>query len=114
MRAKFDRFNQIWTELGLPYCDPEGGYFVLVNMSKVKLPKDYVFPPQVKDRPRDFKLSYFMIQELGVAAIPPSEFYTNENQLLAENYMRFAVCKEDAVLDAAKERLRGLKKFIEN
>lgn len=53
-----------------------------------------------------------MIQELGVAAIPPTEFYTGKNEWLAQDYMRFAVCKEDEVLEEAKERLRGLKKYI--
>jgi kynurenine aminotransferase len=57
-------------------------------------------------------LCWFLIKELGVAAIPPTEFYTKENEKEAENYLRFAVCKEDSVLDAAKERLRGLKKFM--
>ncbi|KAI9804610.1 MAG: putative secondary metabolism biosynthetic enzyme [Piccolia ochrophora] len=112
MRAKMDRFNAVWDELGMPYSDPEGGYFVLVNMRKVKLPADYEFPPQVADRPRDFKLSWFLIMELGVAAIPPTEFYTPANAHLAEDYMRFAVCKNDDILDLAKERLRGLKKYI--
>ena len=54
------------------YSDPEGGYFVLVNMKKVKLPDNYEFPANVKDRPRDFKLAWFLIFEVGVAAIPPS------------------------------------------
>jgi len=48
----------------------------------------------------------------GVAAIPPSEFYTDERAHLAEDWMRFAVCKEDHVLDDAKERLKGLKKYM--
>ena len=51
--------------------------------------------------------------ELGVAAIPPSEFYTQEREKVAEDWMRFAVCKEDAVLETAKERLRGLRGYIE-
>lgn len=50
--------------------------------------------------------------ELGVAAIPPTEFYTKPNQHMAEDWLRFAVCKEDDVLERAKERLRGLKKFM--
>ncbi|KAI9661554.1 MAG: putative secondary metabolism biosynthetic enzyme [Trizodia sp. TS-e1964] len=112
MRAKMQRFNKIWTELGLPYSDPEGGYFVLVNMKKVQLPTGYNFPPHVQERPRDFKLAWFLIMELGVAAIPPTEFYTAENAHLAEDYLRFAVCKDDDMLDEAKERLRGLKKYI--
>ncbi|MCJ1283453.1 hypothetical protein MMC26_002782 [Xylographa opegraphella] len=112
MKGKMDRFNQVFDELGLPYSDPEGGYFVLVNMSKVQLPSDYKFPPHVASRPRDFKLSWFLIMELGVAAIPPTEFYTDENAHMAENYLRFAVCKNDDVLEQAKERLRGLKKYM--
>ncbi|KZF19815.1 PLP-dependent transferase [Xylona heveae TC161] len=113
MQGKVRKFNEIWDELGLPYSDPEGGYFVVVNMEKVKLPDDYVFPPHVAERPRDFKLSWFLIMEVGVAAIPPTEFYTKENAHIAENYLRFAVCKNDDVLEEAKARLRGLKKFIQ-
>lgn len=47
-----------------------------------------------------------------MAAIPPTEFYTDENARIAEDYLRFAVCKNDDVLETAKERLRGLKKYI--
>ncbi|RDA89938.1 hypothetical protein CP533_0290 [Ophiocordyceps camponoti-saundersi (nom. inval.)] len=113
MRAKMNLFNGVWRELGLPYSEPEGGYFVLVNMRRVRLPDDYPFPAQVADRPRDFKLAWFLIQEVGVAAIPPTEFYTDANAHVAEDYVRFAVCKEDKVLEEAMERLRGLKKYME-
>lgn len=112
MRGKIERFTQIFDELGLPFSDPEGGYFVLANLAKVRLPDDYPFPEHVADRPRDFKLSWFCIKELGVAAIPPTEFFTDKNAHLAEDWLRFAVCKEDKVLEEAKERLRGLKKYI--
>ncbi|TKA80674.1 hypothetical protein B0A49_01623 [Cryomyces minteri] len=113
MRQKMDLFNEVWDELGLPYSDPEGGYFVLVNMAKVKLPEDYIFPPHVAERPRDFKLSWFLIMEVGVAAIPPTEFFTDQNAHIVEDWLRFAVCKDDQVLETAKERLRGLKKYIQ-
>jgi kynurenine aminotransferase len=82
-------------------------------MAKVKLPKAYKFPPHVAERPRDFRLSWFLIMELGVAAIPPTEFYTDKNAYLAEDYLRFAVCKDDEILEAAKDRLRGLKKYMD-
>jgi kynurenine aminotransferase len=81
-------------------------------MAKVKLPEDYKFPALVANRPRDFKLAWFLIMELGVAAIPPTEFFTPENAHIVENYLRFAVCKNDDVLETAQERLRGLKKYI--
>ncbi|KAL9113202.1 MAG: hypothetical protein Q9227_002537 [Pyrenula ochraceoflavens] len=113
MKGKVDRFCEVFDELGLPYSQPEGGYFVLANLSKVKLPADYQFPPHVAERPRDFKMSWFLIMEIGVAAIPPTEFYTNERTHIAEDYMRFAVCKDDDVLERAKERLRGLRKYLQ-
>lgn len=113
MKGKMDKFNAVWDELGLPYSDPEGGYFVLVNMAKVKLPEDYQFPPHVADRPRDFKLCWFLIQEIGVAAIPPTEFFTDKNAHIAEDWLRFAVCKNDDVLEQAQDRLRELKKYLQ-
>lgn len=112
MKGKVDRFNEIWKELDIPYSEPEGGYFVLVNLARVKLPADYEFPPHVASRPRDFQLCWFLIKELGIAAIPPTEFYTDENAHYVEDWLRFAVCKEDAVLEDAKERLRGLRKYL--
>ncbi|KAH8907030.1 aminotransferase class I and II [Coniochaeta sp. PMI_546] len=114
MQRRMNRFNEIWKELDVPYSEPEGGYFVMVNLHKVKLPENYPFPPHVAERPRDFKLAWFLIQEVGVAAIPPTEFYTDANASIVEDYLRFAVCKPDDVLDLAKERLRGLKKYIQN
>jgi kynurenine aminotransferase len=81
-------------------------------MAKVQLPDDYHFPPHVAERPRDFKLSWFLIMELGVAAIPPTEFFTPENAHIVEDWLRFAVCKNDDILENAMEKLRGLKKFI--
>lgn len=53
-----------------------------------------------------------MIMELGIAAIPPTEFYTDQNTHIAEDWIRFAVCKNDDVLEDAKDRLRGLKKYM--
>ncbi len=82
-------------------------------MKKVKVPAHYPFPDHVKDCPRDFKLSWFLITDVGVAAIPPTEFYTDENAYIGEDWLRFAVCKEDEILEKAKERLRDLKKYIE-
>ena len=113
MQRKIALFTSVLDELGIPYTVPEGGYFVLANLSRVKIPADYKFPPHVADRPRDFQLAWLMIMELGVAAIPPTEFVTDERVAVVQDWMRFAVCKEDEVLQTAGERLRGLKKYIE-
>jgi kynurenine aminotransferase len=112
MKKKMEKFCEVFDELNIPFSDPQGGYFVLANMATVHFPQDYPFPPHVANRPRDFKLAWFLIKEVGVAAIPPTEFYTDENAHIAEDYLRFAVCKEDEVLELAKERLRRLRKYI--
>ena len=112
MLSKIRRFCAVFDELGMPYSIPQGGYFVMANMAKVKLPEDYDFPEHVRGRPRDFKVAWFLIMEIGVAAIPPTEFVTDGRKGLVENFMRFAVCKEDEVLEQAKERLRGLKPYF--
>lgn len=112
MQAKMARFVAVFDELGLPYSVPEGGYFVLANLAKVELPEGYDWPEQVRERPRDFRMAWWLIMEFGVAAIPPSEFMTDERVGIVEDYMRFAVCKDDEVLERAKERLRGLAKYI--
>ena len=83
-----------------------------MNLAKVQFPDGYDFPDHVATRPRDFRLSWFLITERGVAAIPPTEFFTPKNAHIVENWLRFAVCKDDKVLETAQERLRGLKKYI--
>ncbi|OJK03607.1 hypothetical protein ASPACDRAFT_21581, partial [Aspergillus aculeatus ATCC 16872] len=112
MQPKIRRFCEIWDELGIPYTRPEGGYFVLADLSSVQIPDTYPFPRWIATRRRDFHLCWFLIQEFGVAAIPPSVFYSGGNAHLGVNYLRFAVCKEDGLLQLAKERLRGLEKYI--
>ncbi|KAK0761645.1 hypothetical protein N5P37_006598 [Trichoderma harzianum] len=112
MKRKLDIFIQVFDELKIPYSYPEGGYFVLANMASIKLPEDYPFPLHISSRPRDFKIAYFLIRELGVAAIPVSEFYKEQTTVAATNYLRFAVCKTDEVLVQAKAKLQQLKKYM--
>lgn len=81
-------------------------------MASIKLPEDYPFPLHISSRPRDFKIAYFLIRELGVATIPISEFYKEQTTVAATNYLRFAVCKTDEVLEQAKAKLQQLKKYI--
>ncbi|KAL8822289.1 MAG: hypothetical protein Q9191_006975 [Dirinaria sp. TL-2023a] len=113
MQSKVKRFGAGLTELGIPYTIPSGGYFILANFRRLRLPADYTFPPHVLSRPRDFKVAWFLIMEMGVAAIPPTEFYTKANAHMAEDYLRFAVCQTDEMLEKAKDRLRGLQKYLE-
>ncbi|KAH3675522.1 hypothetical protein WICMUC_002611 [Wickerhamomyces mucosus] len=109
---KYEIFVKIWEELGLPYTIAEGAYYLLVDFSKVKIPEDYEYPEEFNTRAKDFKLAYWLINEIGVVAIPPTEFYIKEHEKVAENLLRFAICKDDHVLEKAVERLKLLKNYI--
>lgn len=109
---KFEIFTGIFKELGLPYTVPEGTYFILVDFSNVKIPENYPYPQEILTKGKDFRISHWLINELGVVAIPPTEFYIKEHEKAAENLLRFAVCKDDEYLEKAVERLRLLKQYI--
>ncbi|OBZ89446.1 putative aminotransferase C6B12.04c [Choanephora cucurbitarum] len=104
--------SKVFDELGLSYTVPEGSYFILVNTSKIQIPKDFEFPDILNDRGDDFKTCYWLTKHIGVCAIPPSEFYAKDHWHMAANFARFAFCKTDEVLEQAAERLREIKKYI--
>ncbi|BFZ59307.1 arylformamidase [Saitoella coloradoensis] len=111
-KARYEILCGAFDKLGLPYTIPDGGYFLLVNFARVHIPSDYEFPSTIQSRARDFKLAYWLTREIGVVAIPPTEFFTEENWGLAEDYLRFAVCKTEETLIEAGRRLGGLREFI--
>ncbi|CAG8465198.1 9239_t:CDS:2 [Dentiscutata heterogama] len=100
------------SDAGLPYTIPQGSYFILANTKRINIPENYEYPEVLNGRPRDFKVCYWMAKEIGVVAIPPSEFYSEENRHLGEDYARFAFCKTDETLEAAAKALLKLKKYI--
>jgi kynurenine aminotransferase len=110
-KQKYAILEAVFDELNLPYTRAEGGYFILVNLAKVQLP-ELEWPEDIKNKPRDFKLAYWLIEEFGVVSIPPSEFYLAKDAHKIEDCLRFAVCKGDDVLHDAADRLKGLKKYI--
>jgi N-succinyldiaminopimelate aminotransferase len=54
----------------------------------------------------DAEFCRFLIDEIGVAAIPPSVFYAKSGE--GKSYARFAFCKRDDTLETAVARLRQL------
>jgi len=104
--------EKAFDKLGMSYVHPQGSYFILLDISDVEWPEDYPFPPTITGRGKDFKFCWFVAQEIGVSAIPVSEFYCAEHQHIGEKYARFAFCKDVATLEYAGERLQGLKKYL--
>jgi kynurenine aminotransferase len=104
--------TEAFDKLGIDYTIPEGSYFILLNVSKVKFPEDYPFPETVQGRGRDFKACWFIACEIGVSSIPVSEFYCDEHAKIGESYARFAFCKDTETLKRAGERLQTLQRYL--
>lgn len=79
-------------EIGLKYFDPEGAYYVLVDISEFGWDNDYEF-------------CKWMAKEIGVAAVPGSSFFRED----VNNYIRFHFAKKDETLIEAINRLKKLK-----
>ena len=102
-QAKRDKLLQALNDANLKPVSPDGSYFILVDTSHLDVPIE-------AGSRRDFSLCRWFTRAIGVAAIPPSAFYSAQHQFLADHLVRFCFCKTDEMLDEAAKRLRaGLK-----
>ncbi|KAH8915668.1 PLP-dependent transferase [Atractiella rhizophila] len=99
-------------KLGLPYTVPEGSYFVLVNVERLKIPDDFVVPDMLAPFAHDFKAAWFVSETAKVVSIPVSAFFDKSHWSIGEKYLRFAFCKDLKTLREAGERLQVLKQYI--
>ena len=79
--------------LDLTYSDPQGAYYVLMDVSAFGVKDDYEF-------------AKWMTAEIGVATVPGSSFFKED----VHNFVRFHFAKSDQTLEAALTRLETLKK----
>ena len=83
-------------ELGFKLSLPQGSYFILADHSEVT----------GRIRPKtDVDLCRWLPEHAGVAAIPPSAFYSNPDT--GASLVRFAFCKQTETIDKAIKRLRA-------
>lgn len=79
-------------QIGLKYFEPQGAYYVLVDISEFGEKDDY-------------KFCEWLAKEIGVAAVPGSSFFREK----VSNYIRFHFAKKDETLIEALNRLKKLK-----
>ncbi|NBV21273.1 MAG: aminotransferase class I/II-fold pyridoxal phosphate-dependent enzyme [Proteobacteria bacterium] len=94
---KRDVFLDCLRQTGLPFTEPQGAYYVMVDISSLGFGTD-------KEAAERF------VREIGVAGVPGSSFFREpENR-----YIRFHFAKREATLRAAGERLLRLREFASN
>jgi aspartate/methionine/tyrosine aminotransferase len=89
-----ERLLPALTEAGFGCFLPRGAYYVMTDISRFGFSDDVEF-------------TKYLVQEIGVAAVPGSSFYNNPRD--GAQQVRFAFCKRDETLDEAARRLKQLR-----
>ena len=89
---KKDLFINGLKELNIPHTEPQGAYYVMVDISEFGYDSDL-----------DFCVD--LIKNVGVAAVPGSSFFKEEES----RYIRFHFAKKDETLLAALNRLKDMR-----
>lgn len=89
---KKDLFVNGLKELNIPHTDPQGAYYVMVDISEYGYDSDLEFCED-------------LIKKVGVAAVPGSSFFKED----VNHLIRFHFAKKDKTLIAALERLKYMK-----
>lgn len=101
--AYYDELQKLYThkkelfinglkELNIPHTEPQGAYYVMIDISEFGYDSDL-----------DFCVD--LIKNVGVAAIPGSSFFKEEEN----RYIRFHFAKKDETLLAALDRLKDMR-----
>lgn len=98
---KKELFLQGLDEIGLKHNDPQGTYFVMVDIS------DFLALEEFKGY-TDLAFCEWLIQNIGVAAVPGSSFFRED----VNHYIRFHFARQEEVLKEALGRLHKLKKWL--
>ena len=89
---KKDLFINGLKELNIPHTEPQGAYYVMVDISEFGYDSDLDF-------------CVVLIKNVGVAAVPGSSFFKEEEN----RYIRFHFAKKDETLLAALDRLKDMR-----
>lgn len=75
-RGRLDKLISLFDEFGVPYARPQGTFFIVIDVSKIQIPEKYL-----SEQPtRDWAFSVWAIEQGGVATIPCSVFYCDEDK----------------------------------
>ena len=104
-QAKRDMLLGALTAAGLRPMTPDGSYFIVVDTGTLRIQAQ-------GDVRRDVAICRWLTREVGVAAIPPSPFYSEPHRNLTDNLARFTFCKTDDLLEEAARRLQAMRSAL--
>ncbi|XP_071947856.1 kynurenine--oxoglutarate transaminase 3-like isoform X2 [Antedon mediterranea] len=105
LEEKRNKVCKVLHEIGLEPIVPDGGYFILADVSKINVD----FDDGTSDT-RDYKFVRWLTKNVGVATIPPSAFFSDDHKYIGEKYIRICIIKEESTLEKGLELLKTLNK----
>ncbi|XP_036426325.1 kynurenine--oxoglutarate transaminase 3-like isoform X2 [Colossoma macropomum] len=106
LEGKRDRMATVLKQAGMNPVVPEGGYFMIADVTALNQDLSHV----EDDEPYDYKFVKWMIKEKKLAAIPMTAFCGEESIKHFEKYIRLCFIKQDSTLDAAEAILKNWNK----
>jgi len=91
--ARRDRLLEALADAGFRCFKPFGAYYIMTDISRFGFCNDLEF-------------TRYLIEKIGVAAVPGSSFYND--RVIGSQQLRFTFCKKEATLDEAARRLKKL------
>jgi aspartate/methionine/tyrosine aminotransferase len=88
-----ERLLEILTKVGFRCFKPRGAYYIMTDISAFGFPDDFAF-------------AKYLVEEIGVAAVPGSSFFRDPAD--GKSILRFTFCKKEETLAAAAQRLSKL------
>jgi aspartate/methionine/tyrosine aminotransferase len=96
-KARREFLSGVLHDVGFEFSMPEGAYYIFADFSKLSDLDDVTF-------------AKWMTQEIGVATVPGSSFYSNKED--GRSFVRFAFCKKQETLDRAAQQLSRLREAL--
>ncbi|XP_048670921.1 kynurenine--oxoglutarate transaminase 3 isoform X4 [Marmota marmota marmota] len=106
LEVKRDRMVRLLESVGLKPIVPDGGYFIIADVSLL----DADLSDMKNDEPYDYKFVKWMTKNKKLSAIPVSAFCNSESKPQFEKFVRFCFIKKDSTLDAAEEIIKAWSK----
>ncbi|BBF42690.1 aspartate aminotransferase [Lachnospiraceae bacterium KM106-2] len=95
LQEKYTHSKNLFTkgldQIGLTYTEPQGAYYVMVDIEEFGFRDDLAF-------------AYWLAKEVGVGAVPGSSFFQEK----IDRYVRFHFAKKDETLLQALDRLSSI------
>ncbi|KAM6167266.1 kynurenine--oxoglutarate transaminase 3 [Erethizon dorsatum] len=103
LEVKRDRMVHLLESVGLKPVVPDGGYFIIVDVSSL----DADLSDIKSNEPYDYKFVKWMTKNKKLSAIPMTAFCNLETKSQFEKFVRFCFIKKDSTLDAAEEIMKA-------